>query len=248
MKKLILVLFIAIAVVSCTKENTSPSSPGNTHEYDLQDLGKSAHDLLSAETYKTLDIEIQYMPGMQLQQTSVDNLVSFLKTYLNKSTINVTQTQVNSLGKDTLSLNTVFNYELQNRMIFSTSSIISVYILVTDAKDSAGSNVLGTSYLNTSMVLFEKTIKASSGGVGQASTVKIESGVLEHEFGHLLGLVDLGSPMVANHEDVSHAHHCINKNCLMYYEIETSGLMGLSDTPPPLDADCINDLKANGGK
>lgn len=248
MKKLILVLFIAVAALGCTKENTSPSSPGNTHEYDLQDLGKSAHDLLSSETYQTLNIEIQYMPGMQLQPTSVNNLVGFLNTYLNKSTINVTQTEVNSFAKDTVSLNNVFSYELQNRTVYSLSSIISVYVLVADAKDSSAFNVLGTAYLNTSIVLFEKTIHETSGGFGQASTVKIESGVLEHEFGHLLGLVDLGSPMVTNHEDVSHAHHCINKNCLMYYEIETSGLMGLSDTPPPLDADCIDDLKANGGK
>src|SRR5579885_3369542 len=103
MKKLIPILLIAVVAVRCTKENTGPSSPGNTHEYDLQDLGKSAHDLLSSDTYQTLNIEIQYMPGMQLQNTSINNLVSFLNTYLNKSTINVTQTQVNSFAKDTVS-------------------------------------------------------------------------------------------------------------------------------------------------
>lgn len=74
--------------------------------------------------------------------------------------------------------------------------------------------------------------------------------MLEHEVGHLLGLVDLGSPMQTNHKDVAHGNHCNNSGCLMYYTSETTDILGflLTGAIPTLDANCIADLKANGGK
>ena len=43
------------------------------------------------------------------------------------------------------------------------------------------------------MVIFGKTIHDNSGALGQTSRTKLESTVLDHEFGHILGLVDIGS-------------------------------------------------------
>ncbi len=47
--------------------------------------------------------------------------------------------------------------------------------------------------------------------------------------------------------DEAHPNHCDNKNCLMYYATQTSGLIN-NNSLPALDADCVNDLRANGGK
>jgi hypothetical protein len=72
---------------------------------------------------------------------------------------------------------------------------------------------------------------------------------MEHEYGHLLGLVNLGSPMQVDHKDPA-SNHCNNSSCLMYYETQVGQMGGIlvSGPVPSLDANCRNDLKANGGK
>ena len=94
------------------------------------------------------------------------------------------------------------------------------------------------------MSILGKTIHDNSGGLGQASRTKLESTVLEHEFGHILGLVDLGSPMQTNHKDAAHGNHCNNTNCLMYYASETTDILGILITGniPPLV--CIGDPRS----
>ena len=118
------------------------------------------------------------------------------------------------------------------------------------SEDTQNGKILGEAYLNTSMVFYEKSIVSSSGGFGQPSRAILEATVMRHEFGHNLGLVNLGTPMVVDHEDTSHAHHCDNKNCLMYWRVNTSNFVGnLAAGPiPQLDQNCLNDLQANGGK
>ena len=100
------------------------------------------------------------------------------------------------------------------------------------------------------MSILGKTIHDNSGGIGQASRTKLETTVLEHEFAHILGLVDSGSTMQTNHKDAAHGNHCNNTNCLMYYASETTDILGvlLTGSIPVLDANCKADLTANGGK
>ena len=128
-------------------------------------------------------------------------------------------------------------------------SQLGVYFLYTDGGYTEG-NVLGIAFRNTSMCIFGKTIHDNSGGIGQASRTKLESTVLEHEAGHILGLVDVGTAMQTNHKDAGHGSHCNNTNCLMYYSSETTDVLGflITGSIPTLDANCKADLKANGGK
>ena len=100
------------------------------------------------------------------------------------------------------------------------------------------------------MSLLGKTIHDNSGGIGQASRTKLESTVLEHEFAHILGLVDAGSNMQTIHKDGTHGSHCNNSDCLMYYTSETTDILGflITGNIPVLDASCKADITANGGK
>jgi hypothetical protein len=248
LKRLLSALLVISLVTGCRKDtvNTVPSGGPNS-AVDKQATGSSARDLLTSTKYPILNIDIQYAPGMKPQDQSVTNLVNFLNTYLNKpGGINVTQTQVPSLGAATVSLDNIVSYENKNRIVYTSGNSIAVWILFADA-DYSTANVGGISFWNTSMTIFEKTIQARTGGIGQASRVKVESGTLLHEMSHLLGLVNLGTPMVKPHEDPSHTSHCSNTSCLMYYATQTSGLMN-TNALPALDADCVNDLRANGGK
>ncbi|MDZ7681404.1 MAG: hypothetical protein U5J63_06720 [Fodinibius sp.] len=54
------------------------------------------------------------------------------------------------------------------------------------------------------------------------------------------------------HKDPDHGNHCDDDSCLMYYATETTDLIGNSlasgDEIPALDANCMADLQANGGR
>src|SRR5690349_6793833 len=99
MKKIFFVLSLVFITVRCTKESTAPTSNQPINALNVLSVGKSAHDLVSTQASSSLAIEIQYMPGMQLLPESVDNLLNFLKTYLDKpGGITITQKQVTSFA------------------------------------------------------------------------------------------------------------------------------------------------------
>lgn len=249
MKKNGLFLVFALTVFACKKESITTIVSGPTTIVDKRGAGQSAREFLSAENYTTLNIEIQHAPGMRPQDASINNLVNFLNTYTNKPAgITVSIQQVASIGKPTVSTQDVATFTDANRKSYTDGKQLSLYIYFADAEFTQNT-VIGVAFRNTAMFILQKTIQANSGGINQASRVKVESGVLQHEAGHLLGLVNNGSPMAVAHEDGDKKAHCNNNNCLMYFSIQTSGLMNmLSNGIPTLDANCVNDLRMNGGK
>ncbi|MEO6328016.1 MAG: hypothetical protein ABIO55_03755 [Ginsengibacter sp.] len=238
--------FCIIAYYGCSKKDVLVVKAG---DLDYKTLGTSSKALLSTTVYSTLKIEIQYMPGYAPDAAAVNNLVSFLSTYLNKpGGIQVDQKQVAASGATTLTLDQIVNLEKNNRIEFTDGSTIAVHIFIVDA-DYSLPDILGVSYWNTSMCIFGKLMNANSGNIGQVSRTTFYSTVLEHEFGHLLGLVDLGAAMQLNHKDNTHGYHCTNTKCLMYYGVENKSFAGLlTGNVPSFDANCIADLKANGAK
>ncbi len=247
MKRILLVSCVWLFLFSCKKaSNTSPETLPDS--YSNQAIGKSASDLLSATKYTALQIQIQYMGAYQLDTATISNLSAYLNSICNKpGGITITQTPI-AATSDTLNLSKVAMLEKQYRTAYTSGTTLAVYIMVTDGFDTSAS-ILGFAYRNTSICLFGKDIFANSGTSGGLSRVSLESNVLEHEFGHLLGLVNLGTPMITAHQDTPHGNHCTNTHCLMYWAIQTrTGLPGISNYIPKLDSNCLADLTANGGK
>lgn len=127
-------------------------------------------------------------------------------------------------------------------------------MLFIDGKSSTdeGNNaVLGTAYWNTSFVIFQETVVNFSNSPFEPNRSLLETTVITHELGHILGLTNLGSPLQSDHEDEEHPKHCDVETCLMFWSAETgAGITNMArmSNAPQLDAQCIADLQANGGK
>lgn len=217
--------------------------------------GDSARDYLATDSYTSLVVEIQAVSGYRPSATAQTNLVNFLATYLNKPggvTIHL-DADIAPPGKTTYSIADVQSIEASQRTLQSAGTQAVAYFLFLDGNstsDSSSGQILGQAYAPSSLVIYEKTIQNLSGAIGQPSRAVLESTVMQHEFGHILGLVNIGTPMQSAHQDTAHGAHCTNTACLMYWQVDTSNFVAnlLGGTVPTLDSGCTADLHANGGK
>lgn len=243
-KKIILTLILLTTFICGCKKKTDPAI--------IKTITPA--DFLSASTFKKLYVDLVYDKGFPPTTETISNLKSFLAATVNKPDgIEIALREINGLSKQKLSLADVQAVETENRIkkMPGTSITIFVYMCNAEYNEAEGNyKILGIQYGSSSIVLFGSTIRASSGGLGEPSLPVLETSVMHHEFGHAFGLVDAGTAMVTPHTDSQHGHHCNNQNCLMYYAVETTDIVAniLGGKVPPLDVNCNNDLRANGGK
>ena len=248
MKTTWMILLATLTLVACKKE--SDDFDNNSSDYDhSRNVGASSNDLLSAAKYKGVEIELLYMPGFAPVAGVTDALNNFMTARMNKDNYLITLREIPASGSASLTLAQIRDIEKNRRQKFADGTTIRLSIIMTDGSYSEA-GVLGIAYRNTSIALMGGTIHSNSGGFGQTSRLKLERTVIEHELSHLLGLVDLGSPLQSAHKDVAHGNHCTNNSCLMYYASETTDALGflVTGNVPSLDAACLADLRANGGK
>lgn len=249
---LLLALVPALVLTACDKDKDEAANPG--YVLNRKAVGASARDLLSAEKYGKIIVELQYAQGFEPTSAAVSNLRSWIEKYLNKpGGIILKQSVIPAPGKNFYTAQDLAGIEEKYRKEYTRPDTIAIYFFFADSKyaeDTDNSKVLGVAYRNTSMALFQHTIRSMSGGIGQPDRTKLESVVLQHELGHILGLVNAGTPMQQQHQDAPHGRHCDNNKCLMHYTVETGGVVQnlLGGYTPVLDQNCINDLKSNGGK
>ncbi|AOW10048.1 zinc metalloprotease [Flavobacterium gilvum] len=251
----ILILFFAL-IISCSKDDEDGMTiGGNPVANNQKALGTSSHDLLSDDTFKSIVIEVAYVQGYEPSAAAINHFVAFLNERVNKPLgIDVVKRPIASPGKTTFTNEDIVAIENANRTKYNTSDQIAVWAFFVDGDSSSNSGnsyVLGVSYRNTSFVIFEKTIQGLSNSPFEPNRSLLETTVIEHEFGHILGLTNLGAKMQSNHEDTAHPKHCNVESCLMYWLSESGnsfGNMVSGGTVPKLDAQCIADLRANGGK
>lgn len=243
-------------IIACSGDNNADDSAMPTNGNKLN-LGASANDLLSEATYDELVLELAFVNGFKPEPASITALTTFLNERLNKpGGITVVERELppQEVGF-AYSIEEVRQIEDNFRTQFNSGNKIAVFILFVDLDSQANSGnsiVLGTAYRNTSLVMFQKTIQNFSGGINEPSRTALETAVYEHEFSHILGLVNIGTPLQSSHEDTANRGHCNVADCLMQARLEggnIADMMGMiSGGVPVLDAQCIADLRANGGK
>jgi len=245
------VLILPVFILSCSKSSTSyVNNPGSPDYLHTRPVGASANELLAADKYQSLKVEILYMAGFTPDQPAVEHLRSFLQALVNKPNgVTIVMKEIPASSKPSMTINDLIDVERAQRTAFTTGSQIAVSIIYTNGA-FANASTLGVAYRNTSVAVFGKTINDNSGAIGQPGRTKLEATILTHEAGHLLGLVDLGSEMQTPHKDNDHGNHCNSTTCLMYYAAETTDILGflLTANIPTLDANCQTDLRENGGR
>lgn len=259
--KILSIIVILTVLLACSKneeelvlQEEEQNTPINKN-INRQNTGSSANDLLSDNTFKSMVIELVYVEGFEPTPSAIDNFVSFLESRTFKPNgITVEKRAISSPGKDTFTIEDIADIEKEERQNYNTANKIAIWMLFIDGKsdkDSGNSAVLGTAYWNTSFVIYEETVQNFSNSPFEPNRSLLETTVVTHEFGHILGLTNLGSPLQSDHEDEEHPKHCDVETCLMFWSAETgAGITNMANmsTAPQLDAQCIADLQANGGK
>lgn len=272
MKKNIFIILISL-VASCASENDTTKMvisdhivhenlpTGSSPELNGRDTGESANEILSSNKYKSLTLEILAVEGTPTNNTAINHLTSFIKKRCNKPNgINIIYKTISKPSDDNNAYSTseIAQIEIKNRQFFNSEDNIAIHIFFADREnENSKENIstLGTAYLNTSIVIYEPSIKRLTQNDPIDTFDIVKSNVLIHEFCHLLGLVNIGTPMIENHEDFEESDngekiggHCNIRNCLMEAQanffIDATGQLSTME----LDDLCIQDLKNNGGK
>lgn len=255
MSKLIYGLLFFLILASCS-DNDEADQLANFSASNRLSTGDSARDFLSEDRYKELVIEVVYVEEFPPSDEALGSLVDFINQYCHKSAgIEIAKRAIASPALDYYTIAQVDSLEKELRGQYNSEGRMALFVFYLDgtykgietSKSSGFDVVLGVSYRNTSFVVFKRSINS----LAPSKSSGLESIVLRHEFSHLLGLVDLGTPMQTNHIDPENGHHCIVEDCLMNYKIETGWEFSTSNTYqllPQLDPYCEADLRANGGK
>ncbi|WP_036152229.1 hypothetical protein [Maribacter forsetii] len=298
-KSLLLVGILALAV-SCSKNSSNSDDDSTTAQVDksanLLATGDSANDILSNDNFDKLLIEIAYVTGFKPTEAAMADFTEYLKEHTFKEDIELVYKELSSPSEDELTLQEIADLETSNRTAFNTGSTLAIYIYFADAPAEGddldgGLVTLGAVYRNTSMVIHEATVRDLASLSSSISEADVETTTLNHEFGHLFGLVDLGTEMVNDHQSESENedgqlvpdNHCNQAGCLMRAELQFGGSSGKSllsnslaqyedgiksgcrlsgstvlsllqqhtaktTNTVPLDAECILDIRANGGR
>jgi len=244
-------LFSFLFLISCSDDD-SGNNANHLRAENVKSLGVSASHLLSANTYSSLTIELAFNEGLRPRQETLDAFKIFLEERLYKpGGITFIETEINTPLVDTQSIDDIKAIEAEQRSYYTEGDAIAVFIYFTHAKsegDTETTKTLGTAYYNTSLVVFEQTLRNLSTSQGFDLFI-LEETTLQHEFSHLLGLVNLRNDDIhGNHEDTAHGNHCIVKDCLMYYASNKSSSFRNRNSVPVLEDLCIADLQAKGGK
>lgn len=250
LKKITFLLILSLVVISCKNDDDNNSNDPKSE--NLKTLGASAEDVLSDDIYNKLKVEFAYVDGFRPKQESIDLFRDLLNQRINKSGGITFVENVLSISFDSsITLDEIKTVEANNRENYTTDNTIALYIYFAEgnsSNDTQTAVTLGTAYRNTSLVVYEKTLRDLSESQGTDLGL-LESVTIHHEFGHILGLVGISNDDIhTNHEDPSHNNHCMVSDCLMYFETTRAASVRNLVEVPVFDELCIEDLQAKGGK
>jgi hypothetical protein len=224
-------------------------------------LGSSGEDILSADTFNELRLELVFTNTTRPSNQTINALQDFLNQRVNKPNgIQITQNLIPAPNTQPYSLDEIRDIEDDHRTQYTEDNSIALYIFFANGSsinDTDTSVTLGTAYQNTSIVIYSSTLVQFVGGPNNLSLSTLETITTEHELGHLFSLVNLANDDIhpIDHEDPDNNKHCVIEDCLMYFQssatraaIKNRMSRRAQGGTPVFDSLCISDLQAKGGK
>lgn len=193
-------------------------------------------DLLRRRDFTKVILEVVYFDKLSPPPTyaDLDYLKSKILCYCHKdAVIIVVEPPKSAMVVGTLLWDTSVLVGAEKRFfdLNSAGDTVVVHIFYVPGYYLPSVTTLGLAYGDHAFALFRNSF-------GQSQ----ERGVLLHEFGHLVGLVNTGTPCQSVHEETDPLHklHCKN-DCVMHWCSPDS-------QTPDFDEACKEDLRANGGR
>ena len=252
-------IFTMLTIFSCKKKDDDGATT-NLKAENRKGLGSSAEDILSANDFFKLRLEIVYTETTRPTQETILALQQFLNERVNKPNgISITETMIATPTNGPYSLDEIRDIEDEHRTQYTIDDDIALYMFFANSSsenDTETSVTLGSAYQNTSIVVYKDTLISFVSGANNDDLAAIETITSEHELGHLFGLVNIVNDDIHNtgHEDPVNGKHCVIEDCLMYFSSATtrSAVATRMQTRsqngiPIFDKLCLADLVAKGG-
>lgn len=183
--------------------------------------GEQALELLQTSPYPNLILEVDYTPGNRPTATALTLLEARLATHTAKESIE-TVFQVIAVNATEFSILDLVELERANRDRATGGDTFALYVLsISGELKNGGGSALGAAYSASSLAIFKDVIRTATIGPGP-SLADVESSVLVHEIGHILGLVNLVYTSDLEYEDSEHPFHSDNNTDVMYWAIESA--------------------------
>lgn len=201
---------------------------------------------LRDDAYRELIIEIDHAPGYNPESSTVSLLKERLGQVCDKPDgIRIELNEVDFSETNTWTAEKVRDIGHETMDNDPQTSVLRWHVIMPEGKYSDES-VLGVAVDASTIALFSDSIDdATSIFNPRISSEDIENSVMVHEFGHLLGLVNLVYTSPADHEDSQHPGHSNNEDSVMYWAIETFTVDAWfsGDLPTEFDQDDLNDMQ-----
>jgi hypothetical protein len=225
-------------------------------------------DYVSANKYDKWVIEWDFVEGQEPPAAALTTLEQRLEEVVDKpGGVELRRGDALEPHGGSWSQKDVLDTAGRTRDLPTGGDTVVLHLLFLDGQyDNA--NVLGVTYTYSTesgrvtssgpIAIFSETIRETACPVPLAPCIGAEAiwtAVLVHEFGHAMGLVNLGAPMVHPHEASTcdgepDRGHSSSTNSVMHCQVETVSVTNVFRNGPPTtyDADDKADLCALGGK
>lgn len=227
--------------------------------------GELALDFIGPK-YPNVLVELDMVDGAGPNAQALADFERELESVLGKPVTVETSRDVRGRGAThAYTLREINDLELAHRSRYTAGDTAVLYVLYLDGGFEAAS-ALGVAYHGSSVAMLKGTIRKSTqpddqilpvpSSLGKPKERFVERAVLVHEFGHNLGLVDNGIPMVRDHEmqqdpvpDTDRHEgekHSKNPESVMYWVVDTFEVTNVfsngEDIPSRFDADDRADI------
>ena len=201
---------------------------------------------LSSAEYTSMIVEIDYDSGYSPEQSSVDLLKTRLEEVCDKPNgIDILLTETNFEHSGSWTAEDVREKSWEHKANDPQTSSTLYWQAIFPSGTYSDSGVLGVAVDASTVAIFKETVEDAEGPIfNRPSAEEIENSVLVHEFGHLLGLVNLVYKSPVDHEDKDHPGHSNNEDSVMYWAVESADIGNIitGQLPDEFDNDDLNDL------